>query len=267
MTVLAEYPGMQVMSVACGADHAQWSPTEVHDDYRLVLVRRGRFGRWAEGEISDLDRTQGYVGVPGEEERFTHPAGGDECTALRLAPARWRALVGERPVTGGPFVYVGAKIDFTHRRLLAATRSGDTGYAVAESVGELLRASTEHPHRPTPSAPTGRAVVAQARDAIISDDPASGSLVSLADTLHVSPGLLSRYFSRVLGMSVTRYRNSVRVGRALDRLVNGEESLAMLSSDLGFADQAHLCRTVRAHLGYTPSAVRRVLGPSRRSPR
>jgi Helix-turn-helix domain len=52
-----------------------------------------------------------------------------------------------------------------------------------------------------------------------------------------------------MGVSVTRYRNRVRVARALDRLEHGEDSLAALAADLGFADQAHLCRTVRQHLG------------------
>jgi AraC-like DNA-binding protein len=33
--------------------------------------------------------------------------------------------------------------------------------------------------------------------------------------------------------------------------------------DLGFADQAHLCRTMRAHLGHTPTAVRRLLNAAR----
>jgi AraC-like DNA-binding protein len=174
-------------------------------------------------------------------------------------------LAGERPITGRPFVYVGARVDLAHRRLLAATRTGDVEYAVAEGVGELLRATDEHRHRPSlRGARADRSVVAEARDAIIGGDPAAESLASLAVSLHVSPGLLSRYFSRVLGMSVTRYRNSVRVGHVLDRLADGEESLATLSSDLGFADQAHLCRTVRTHLGYTPSAVRRILDPNRR---
>lgn len=60
-------------------------------------------------------------------------------------------------------------------------------------------------------------------------------------------------------MSVTRYRNRIRVARALDRLEHGEDSLAALAADLGFADQAHLCRTVRQHLGCTPTALRRLL--------
>ncbi|WP_268247907.1 AraC family transcriptional regulator [Streptomyces lateritius] len=44
----------------------------------------------------------------------------------------------------------------------------------------------------------------------------------------------------------------------------GEDSLAGLAADLGFSDQAHLCRTMRQYLGHTPTALRRLLAP--RSP-
>ncbi|WP_222866061.1 helix-turn-helix domain-containing protein [Micromonospora sp. AP08] len=40
----------------------------------------------------------------------------------------------------------------------------------------------------------------------------------------------------------------------------GAESLAGLAAELGFADQAHLTRTVRAQLGDTPGRLRRLLG-------
>lgn len=56
----------------------------------------------------------------------------------------------------------------------------------------------------------------------------------------------------------------MRVGRALDRLEEGEPSLAVLAADLGFADQAHLTRTIRRHAGHTPTALRRLLAPRER---
>jgi AraC-like DNA-binding protein len=60
-------------------------------------------------------------------------------------------------------------------------------------------------------------------------------------------------------MSLTHYRNRARVSRALERLAAGERSLGILAADLGFADQAHLTRTVRAYAGHTPSVLRRLL--------
>lgn len=60
-------------------------------------------------------------------------------------------------------------------------------------------------------------------------------------------------------MTVTHYRQRVRIGRALDRLEAGENSLSTLAADLGYADQTHLTRTMRQHLGHTPTALRRLL--------
>ncbi|MFG2107029.1 helix-turn-helix domain-containing protein [Micromonospora chersina] len=81
-----------------------------------------------------------------------------------------------------------------------------------------------------------------------------------ARALGVSPYRLRREFQARVGVPLTRYRNRLRVGRFLDRLEEGAESLAGLAAGLGFADQAHLTRTVRAQLGHTPGRLRRLLG-------
>ncbi|MGW5611103.1 helix-turn-helix domain-containing protein [Streptomyces sp. NPDC003753] len=120
---------------------------------------------------------------------------------------------------------------------------------------------------PTPLAPTSsgrdRPLIAAAREAIIEAHPASDTLFSLAKLLGVSPYSLSRAFPRELGVTVTQYRQRVRIGKALDRLEAGEHSLSTLAADLGYADQAHLTRTMRQHLGHTPTALRRLLSPTR----
>jgi AraC-like DNA-binding protein len=60
-------------------------------------------------------------------------------------------------------------------------------------------------------------------------------------------------------VSLTKYRNRVRVRHALDRLERDEATLADIAATLGFADQAHFSRTVREHVGYSPTALRRAL--------
>ncbi|WP_206059618.1 helix-turn-helix domain-containing protein, partial [Nonomuraea zeae] len=106
---------------------------------------------------------------------------------------------------------------------------------------------------------TAAGIADAAREAISADHPAAGALLSLAELLAVSPYQLSRAFTREVGVSLTHYRNRVRVGRALDQLEDGATSLAELAADLGFADQAHLTRTIRRHTGHTPTALRRLL--------
>jgi AraC-like DNA-binding protein len=247
----------------------------------VVLVRRGTFRRKAHGRSVVADPTMAYFGAPGEEEHFAHPAGGDVCTSLSLSPRLWRTLTGDGSRPASSAVYVDARLDLAHRRVLAAARSADTDFAVAESLLPLIGVALAQDADPSPkaaihrpSATAGRlgavagrpghattsaAIVGAAREAITAGHPAAGGLLSLAEFLEVSPYQLSRAFTRELGVSLTHYRNRVRVGRALDRLENGEPSLAVLAADLGFADQAHLTRTIRRHVGHTPTALRRLL--------
>ena len=258
---LAARPEFAVSAVDCLDDHRGWSAERPREDVRLVLVRRGGFRRRVRGEVTDLDRTVGYLGLPGEEEYFAHPSGGDTCTSISLTPQLWRALAGDAPRLDRSSLYVDGRLDLAHRRLLAAARTpGDAAEVlvglVAEVVGQVVTTTVPAGERANAG---DRALVARARDVIGADHPAAAGLIPLAGLLGVSPYRLSRAFTRELGVSLTRYRNRVRVARALDRLGERESSLADLAADLGFADQAHLCRTVRDHLGHTPTAVRRLL--------
>lgn len=247
-TALVSRAGLGVWAAHCAGGHAGWSAGEVRADHRLVLVRRGRFRRRVAGAAVDLDPTVAYLGAPDEMESFAHPFGGDVCTSVSMSPTLGDRVAGP----ARPVVYVDARVDLAHRRLLASL--DDVDFGLVEALLALLAAESPHPR------PADTALVARAREAIAGDDPAAGGLLSLAVALGVSPYRLSRAFTYTLGVSMTRYRNRVRVGRVLDRLDNGERGLATLAADLGFADQAHLCRTVRAHVGHTPTALRRLLG-------
>ncbi|GHE69737.1 helix-turn-helix transcriptional regulator [Streptomyces capitiformicae] len=252
--------------MTCQDDHARWSEAEVREDYRLVLVCRGRFRRRVAGAAADIDSTMAYVGVPGEEEHFAHPAGGDDCTSISLTPALWHVMAGDVARLATQNVYVDARLDLTHRRLLATARTGDVDYTLTEELLGLLATTVRQVvSGPTPLSAQAQgnqaALVAAARQAITEGHPASNGLLPLAEVLGVSPYRLSRSFSRELGVSVTQYRNRVRIGRALDRLEEGENSLGALAADLGFADQAHMSRTIRQYLGRTPTALRRLLAP------
>ncbi|MGW4379027.1 helix-turn-helix domain-containing protein [Kitasatospora sp. NPDC004531] len=263
---VASRPDFDLSAVACRSDHTRWSPPEVHGGHRVVLVRRGRFRRRSGGTAADLDPSLGYLGAPGEEEAFAHPAGGDHCTAITVTPALWRTLAGDadRPRKGS--FYVDPPLDLAHRRALRAARDGDVDYALTEQLLALLAATvTRTATGPAPcaderpAAAKDRALVAAAREAIAADHPASGTLLALAELVGASPYRLSRAFPRELGVSVTHYRHRVRLASALDRLEAGETGLAALAADLGYADQAHLTRTARRHLGHTPTALRRLL--------
>jgi AraC-like DNA-binding protein len=259
--VVASDPDYQVEAFSCLDDHTSWfgSYQTVH---QLMLVRSGRFRVRSEGVVSDLDTTGCFVAVPGQARQFAHPASGEVSTLITVSPDLWRSMAGEARV-GRHRVYADARIELAHRWMLAALP--DPSYALierllgllAETVARTVAGSPPFRDRPVPAA--DRLLVEQARQAIRVDDPAAARLGSLAARLGCSPYRLSRAFSREVGVSITHYRNRVRMTRAMDRLEAGESSLAVLAADLGFADQAHLTRTVREQLGHTPTALRRLL--------
>jgi len=260
---LAAGPGYAVSVVTCTGGHARWSPVEERGAHGVVLPRRGLFRRMVDGLGVDLDPTVGYVGVPGTEERFAHPRGGDVCTSISVSAALWRSVAGDRRPRSA--IYVDGRLDLAHRRVVQAAAGGDRDYRVVEELVALLGVVVRRVSDATVPAAAGmgsaadRALVAGARAAIAADDPAARGLLPLAAHLSASPYRLSRAFSREMGVSLTNYRNRVRVGRALDRLSGGDTDGARLASDLGFADQAHLCRTIRTHVGHTPTEVRMLL--------
>ena len=267
MVTLAARPHFSVHAWTCRPDRSGWSPAERPVDARLVLIRSGRFRRRGRDGPTDLDPTVGYLGMPGEEERFAHPAGGDVCTSVQLSASTWRELVGEPGRIGRSTVYVDARLELAHRRLLAAGPA-DIDYLLAEELLRVIAAAlrgaadrrmplTDRPR------PADARLVQRARAAIHDDHPAARGLFSLAELLGASPYRLSRAFPRELGESLTRYRNRVRVGRALEELPRGTSTLADLAASLGFADQAHFSRVVREHVGHTPAALRRELQISR----
>ncbi|WP_035701712.1 helix-turn-helix domain-containing protein [Glycomyces tenuis] len=259
-------PEYSVRVVTCSDDSRRWSAAETADTFGLVLPRRGHFRMTDDGFEHAVDVTQGYLQVPGREHRFAHPAGGDECTFVSLGAALWEEIVGDRPL---PItVRVDGVAELAHRLLLRAAHDGaDPDERLVRTVAAAARLSPSAEADAAARTATARAsrarVAALAREAVLEGDPASHDLVSLARVLRVSPAHLSRVFQAETGISLTRFRNRIRVSRALARLEGGDADLAAIAGDLGFADQAHLTRTVRATLGTTPARVRSAFGERR----
>lgn len=250
---VVEFDHAVVRAVECTEHRRGCSQPEASPIGHLVLVRKGFFRLHDRGRCLTVDPTTGYLLRPGQEARFSHPSGGDHCTSISVHSAELLEGLGASPRTA---VKVDARLELAHRMLLHG--GDDPDFAAAESVVQLLELAVraEPDERPSP----GRTrLVEQAREAILADDPSSSTLMMLAAHLGVSPHYLSRTFSHHAGMSLTRYRNRIRVSRALQRLDDGESDLAGLAASLGFSDQSHLTRTLRQEVGRTPYRLRQLL--------
>ena len=224
------------------------------------MVQRGRFQVESDGQRVTAEPTTGYLHVPGQETRFAHPAGGDVCTSITLPDGTLAAGIAART----PTVRVDAQLELAHRMLLRS--HADPHFAAAEAVVKLLQLAIRRQPGESP-APGRYALAEQARAAILEDEPGSFSLVALAELLQTSPAHLSRTFRHHTGISISRYRNRVRISRALQRIHDGETDLAGLAFTLGFSDQAHFTRAMRAEAAHSPGQVRALLSAERSTPR
>jgi AraC-like DNA-binding protein len=253
--VLLDVPGLRVVDVGCGGPGGRWSAVEPVTGAGLVLVRRGVFRRLADGVPSVLDLTLAYLQRPGQEQRIAHPAGADACTSIGLDPA-----YADRFGAGGPFPMAGAA-DLTHRRLVARAGGGADAVELADLATELLvaAAATASGRDVDPPGITTRVrrLVDDAR-ARLAAEPAL-PLDTLAVAVGVSPWYLSRIFHAATGTTVSLHRRRLRTRAALDAILDRTHGLADIAARAGFADQAHLTRSLRAETGVTPGAVRAML--------
>jgi AraC-like DNA-binding protein len=253
---------------ACRHPAGRGKVVETTTRHALVFVRRGCFRRIVDGVESLLDPTLAYWMKPGEDERFDHRRShGDDCTTIALDPTLATTLCGgEGTAPWGPLP-VPPRLDLAHRLLLAAGRNGRSDpddlteraiALVAETLGQVdARQLTAG--RPA-TARARRLLVNGARE-ILAAEP-SCPLPHLARRLSVSPHHLSRIFRAATGDTIARHRMRLRARAALERLAAGEDSLARLAADNGFADQSHLCRVLRAETGHPPSTLRQAIGTS-----
>ena len=206
-----------------------------------------------------VDPTVGYLQPAGREASFAHPAAGDVCTSIRLADDRIQPSLND--VTELRAIQVDARLELAHRLVLR--EPADPDFATVDAVIGLLGLALRR--SPSGTAPGRYELADRAREAILADDPACGSLVTLATRLETSPAHLSRTFRHHAGQSISRYRNRVRISRAISRIDEGETDLAGLAATLGFSDQSHLCRTMRRDTGLSPGHVRALFDGRTRS--
>jgi AraC-like DNA-binding protein len=265
---LLDESGLKLEDVCCASHRTGWSPPEPSTGHGVVFVRRGCFRRRVDGLDLLADPAVVYFEKPDQEQQVAHPHdGGDACTVFALSAETVAQLWGGDPELPAKPLFSDPSLDLEHRRLVAVSSACDA-FELGERAIALLASILERAHlarvvagRPSTTAARSRGIDA-ARE-VIADNPRIG-LLELAGAVAISPHHLSRIFSERTGEPISRYRNRIRVRIALERLAEGETSLACLAAELGFADQAHLTRVVRREVGQAPSHLRSWLGGSSR---
>jgi AraC-like DNA-binding protein len=89
----------------------------------------------------------------------------------------------------------------------------------------------------------------------LSHDP-SLHLTAWSSEQGIAPWTLSRGFESVFGVSPSAFRAIARARRAWKAILTTQEPLVEIATRLGFADQAHMTRSVKCLTGKVPRAWR-----------
>lgn len=259
MSGLAHGSGFTVSDLRILEHTRAWSKPEIMPGHQIVFVRRGLFRLRLRGWRGLVDPLIAYLRDPDDEQQIAHrPGREDACTVLTLDDVLAAEVLPVRPATR--MVRTSGRVDLAHRRLLALARQGPDEFALSEAVvrlaADVFHQAGELPDGP--SRPSHRRLADAARELLVAD-PARARFEDLARELAVSRPHLSRVFRQETGESLTGFRTRLRVRAALDRIEAGRTNLAELAADLGFADHAHLTRTMRAELSMPPTSVRKLL--------
>ncbi len=263
-TLLASGSGFAVSEIRISARTGTWLCPERPERYRLVFVRSGCYRMRAPSLDAFVDPVNAYITRPGHEHQIAHkPDVEDVCTELLLSESFLEEAVGTAPPSGNRLLFTKGPIDLAHRALAARSKRGADLFEIEERVLRLVGDTLSVPRneaagRSATASTTRRRVVERTRELLI-DGPTAMGLTRLAREVGVSPHYLSRIFRQETGETLSRFRNRIRIRRALDRIEAGEGDLTQLATDLGFSDHAHFTRTMRGEVGIPPRSVRREL--------
>lgn len=255
-TVVHRDDSLVTLDVRCTYAAGEQDEEETPAGFEVVVPLAGALVRRAGGVTSLVDATCGYVARPRTAHEIVHVTDGDRCIALAPTEVLADELCLDVRAASGSWV---VPVDRAcHRRLSQAfaTAARRDELASGEAWLALLSGLAAAPGSQRNGRATQReAAVARVREAIVTAPGAAWTVRSLGSVAGYAPHHLSRVFRATTGMSLSDYRDRVRLGRAMALLKDGMP-ISEVAADLGYVDHAHLTRRASQVLGVLPSAFR-----------
>jgi AraC-like DNA-binding protein len=228
--------------------------------FLLLLPHSGAFHLRSSHHELVVDPTVSILGRAGEPADIAHPYGQGDCaTYIVLSPEAFEALAGSDAAVPGLAPATG-RVVLLHQHLLRLLAPHTSWMAVEDAAMRVFAAALAGSDSQPPGIPSiGSRRQEQIVDdtcGVLADDPTIDSLVHLGHVVGCSPHHLSRLFHQRMGKTLVRHRWELRIHRALQQIRDPELTVAQVAAESGFADQAHLTRSVRRFLGVTPSQLR-----------
>lgn len=250
----APYPGVALIR-ARGMLHE--FRRHMHRSHLFGLIVRGRREIDTAKECFDIAAGSGFCLPAGLAHRCSSADEHDYRVAA-VDPALWAHLGGAAPAPAR--LAAGSPALLAVRQLIAALRRPCEALAVETA---LLAVQLGLPSEPTPlpTRPQQAAIVVRLRNWLDAHCSEVVSLDTLAAVAGCSPSLANRLFRQLAGIPPYEYLLQRRLSLAAERLRAGNQTLADLAAECGFADQSHFQRLFRRAYGTTPAAYRKASAP------
>ncbi len=252
-------PIVRVSMLRCTPDDLGRSCEKCTVDNQLVFVTRGAFIKHTGKSARVVNANAPAFFGAAETYRSSHlTPGGDTCAVFSFSDE----LLDEARVRAGPPCDGVDSLGLHARalRIVAALHSREADALTLEEasldiLGLYLRSQSDHRRLGASAQALVRDVEAQ----LTADYSRAWSLTELSRQFRRTPFYLTRSFRRLTGVPLHRYLMDLRLGDALGRLAEGEQDLAALALDLGFASHAHFSTAFKKRLGSSPSSFRQGL--------
>lgn len=100
-------------------------------------------------------------------------------------------------------------------------------------------------------------VVTEAMDYIDQDLSKNHSLKTIAKSINVSPGHLSKLFTMDTGMTLTEYINRKKIAYGARLLLHTDEKISTIADQCGISDHNYFSRLFKKYMNTTPAAYRK----------
>jgi AraC-like DNA-binding protein len=267
MSVTRPQSDIEIVSVQ--GSHRHWC--EAHDGFTVALVHREQGELVAEWRTRcrSLSTERGGLMLiePGDvhvTQRVRARVGVADFDVIRFSPtllARASRELGYRgdfhfrsPAAEDPLVF--EALD----RFVATVARGEGTLAVADACTHALtNVITRLGEQPRPHGLSLSAErdyrLRRVNDYLASHLDRRPTLEELEQVSGLSQWRLCARFNQSYGTSIGKCWNALRLRRAQRELERGR-SLSMIASELGYRDEAYLCRVFKAHYGITPGTWR-----------
>ena len=231
-------------------------PRHVHDRTCIGFVVEGQCEEQFSGGVMDLSQHKLFFRPDGEIHANRAGSNGFCCFIAEVTDGWLDRIRDYGTLPSQPCCFHNADMSWLSMRLYQECRLGQLASPLAieglmlEIAAGFVREHRVDRHRRSPI------WLRSAREAIHAHCHESVRLSMVADWVGIHPVHLAREFRKHQGCTVGQYVRKLRVESASRKLMESDSPLALIALEVGFANQAHLCRIFKLVTGISPARYR-----------